>query len=74
MSHCNPMATDRAGRRLPLTAPPSDGADLLAAARVMELCRNNSALSVRVFHLRHDPTTLQPSWTEVLAIIERKPR
>ncbi len=70
------MATDRIGRRLPRRVwvmSSESPADLLAAARVMELCRDNAALSQRVFRLRHDPATQQPRWTEVLAMIERKP-
>ena len=69
------MATERQGkaayRRHDMSPVGPD--ELLAAGRVMELCRADAALSMRVFRLRHDPNTLTPSWRAVLAIIERKP-
>ncbi len=74
-AQCSEMATPRRrpGWRV-WDVSAGDAAELLAAGRVMELCRADAALSMRVFRLRHDPNTLTPTWRAVLAIIERKPK
>ena len=67
------MATGSLRRRCnPPEQPAGAAAETLAAARVMDLCRCDAALSMRVFRLRHDPDTLTPTWRDVLAIIERQ--
>ncbi len=75
MSHRIQMATGSPHRRWkPSASPPDAAAETLAAARVLDLCRCDAALSMRVFRLRHDPNTLTPTWRAVLAIIEGMPK
>ena len=50
--------------------PAEHAAEVLACGAVFDLVRNDPALNLRVFLLRHDSAET-PSWVDVLAAIEK---
>lgn len=55
---------------LSLTPPTDDARETLAAGEVMDMCRNDAALSQRVLHLRDYGSERGPlSWRDVLAVL-----